>query len=132
MTNSGTNALFAAYFAISLRQGDEVIVAAHSFFAIASPLVLLGVRVIIVDCDARTGLIDTEDLKKSITENPKAVVINHLCGDSIDMTDFCSLMKAKKIIVIEDLSLAFGATYNGMFWEKSKAERLEPILQTVL
>lgn len=113
LVNSGTNALLAAYFALGLMPGDEVLVPAFSFFAIASPLLLLHITPVMVDCNPCTGLIDTDDVERKITEHTKAVVINHICGDSIDMHTFTELCHQRKITVIEDLSLAFGATDHG-------------------
>lgn len=111
LVNSGTNALLAAYFAIGLAPGDEVIVPTHAFFAISSPLLFLGINVIICDCEVDTGLLDIEDLKKKITLNTKAVVVNHLCGDCADMNTIARILEGTEIVLIEDVSLAFGATY---------------------
>lgn len=113
LVNSGTNALLAAYFALGLMPSDEVLVPAFSFFAIASPLLFLHVTPIMVDCDAYTGLIDPKDAEQKMTEKTKAVVINHICGDSIDMHTFTEYCHQRKIAVIEDLSLAFGGTDHG-------------------
>lgn len=113
LVNSGTNALLSAYFALGLMAGDEVLVPAFSFFAVASPLLMLNITPIMVDCSKDTGLIDPDDVFKKITERTKAVVVNHLCGDCIDMQSFVDSLHQKNIAVIEDLSLAFGGTDNG-------------------
>lgn len=113
LVNSGTNALFSAYFALGIMPGDEVIVPAFSFFAIASPLLLLHANIIMADCSADTGLISVQDVLMKITPKTKAVVVNHVAGDSIDMSDFVSEMHIRNITIIEDLSLAFGAIDHG-------------------
>lgn len=113
LVNSGTNALLAAYFALGLMPGDEVIVPAFSFFAVASPLVMLHVLPVMADCSPDTGLIEPEDVFGKVTERTKAVVINHLCGDSIQMQPFADELRKRKIALVEDLSLAFGASDNG-------------------
>ena len=46
-TNSGTSALFAMYYALDLRKGDEVLVPAYTFFATAMPLFRLGCQPIL-------------------------------------------------------------------------------------
>jgi dTDP-4-amino-4,6-dideoxygalactose transaminase len=113
LVNSGTNALFSAYFSLGIMPNDEVIVPAFSFFAIASPLLLLHAKIVMADCSAETGLISTQDVLMKISDKTKAVVINHVAGDSIDMLSFVEAMHKRNIAVIEDLSLAFGATDNG-------------------
>lgn len=113
LVNSGTNALFSAYFALGIMPGDEVIVPAFSFFAIASPLLLLHAKIVMADCSADTGLISVQDVLMKTTEKTKAVVVNHVAGDSVDMASFVDQMHKRKIAVIEDLSLAFGGMDNG-------------------
>ena len=113
LVNSGTNALLAAYFALGLMPGDEVLVPAFSFYAVASPLIMLHATPIMVDCDMNTGLIDANDAIKKITSHTKAVVVNYVCGDSNNMSLFATEMKKRKIAIVEDISLAFGATFFG-------------------
>lgn len=113
LVNSGTNALFSSYFALGIMPNDEVIVPAFSFFAIASPLLLLHAKIVMADCSAETGLISVQDVLMKISDKTKAVVVNHVAGDSIDMSAFMDEMHKRNVAVIEDLSLAFGATDNG-------------------
>lgn len=113
LVNSGTNALFSAYFALGIMPNDEVIVPAFSFFAIASPLLLLHAKIVMADCSAETGLISINDVLNKISEKTKAVVVNHVAGDSVDMSCLVDEMHKRNIAVIEDLSLAFGGLDNG-------------------
>lgn len=113
LVNSGTNALFAAYFALGIMPGDEVIVPAFSFFAVASPLLLLHANIVMADCDCDTGLISIQDVLYKASDKTKAVVVNHIAGDSIDMHLFVEKMHKMGIAVIEDLSLAFGGEDHG-------------------
>lgn len=113
LVNSGTNALLAAYFALGLMPGDEVIVPAFSFFAVASPLLILHATPVMADCSSDTGLIDPQDVLSKVTERTRVVVINYICGDSIDMLPFVDELHRKNIALVEDLSLAFGASDHG-------------------
>ncbi len=113
LVNSGTNALFSAYFALGIMPNDEVIVPAFSFFAIASPLLLLHAKIVMADCSAETGLISIDDVLNKVSEKTKAVVVNHVAGDSVDMSCLVDEMHKRNIAVIEDLSLAFGGMDNG-------------------
>ena len=49
-TNSGTSALHAAYFAIGISRGDEVIVPTLTFYATATPLFQLSAVPGLADC----------------------------------------------------------------------------------
>ena len=47
LSNSGTNAIFSMFFGLGLQPGDEIIVPVYTFFATASPLAHLGVKVVL-------------------------------------------------------------------------------------
>lgn len=113
LVNSGTNAILSAIFSLGLFPGDEVIVPAFSFFAVVSPLLMFHITPVIADCLKDTGLINPDDVMNKISENTKAVIINYVCGDSIDIQNFVNTLHKKNIALIEDISLAFGAKNNG-------------------
>lgn len=113
--NSGTNAILAAYFSLCLQPGDEVLVPDCSFFAVATPLLLLGVNPVIVDCDKDLGLMDPRDLERRITDKSKAVIVNHLCGHPVDLQKISNICLKHKLCLIEDVSLAFGAKYGDIY-----------------
>ena len=53
---SGTAAIHLALEALGVSRGDEVIVPANTFFASVLPVLKLGARPVLVDCDERTQL----------------------------------------------------------------------------
>lgn len=114
LVNSGTSALYLAYAAIGVGPGDEVIVPDVSFYAVATPAAVLGATVVVADCDPNTGLIDQTDVLRRTTSKTKAVTVNHLCGDSDDPWTFLASLHARGVALIEDVSLATGATNNGV------------------
>ena len=63
-TNSGTSALQAAFFAVGLKEGDEVIVPALTFHATATPVFSTNAVPVVVDCKSDTGNIDPKSIKK--------------------------------------------------------------------
>ena len=51
LCSSGTLAIHSMYFAAGLKDGDEIICPAYTFFATVTPLLFLGVKPILCDCD---------------------------------------------------------------------------------
>ena len=80
--NSGTAALFAAYYALGISAGDEVIVPSYTFWATVTPLIRLGAVPVFADIDAKTLTLSVDDVKKKITPKTRAVVVNHVSGKS--------------------------------------------------
>lgn len=109
--NSGTSTLLAAFFAIGIRPGDEVIAPSLTFHATATPIIALGAIPILADCTMDTGNICTEDIKKKINKKTKAIIVTHLCGHPCEMDELVEVCKKKNLFLIEDCSHAHGATY---------------------
>jgi perosamine synthetase len=111
--NSGTSSIHAAFFAVGVKEKDEVLVPALTFHSTATPLVQLGAIPVICDAQLDTGNIDPKSIEKKITSKTKALIITHLCGHPCDMDEILKICKKNKIKLIEDCSHAHGATYKG-------------------
>lgn len=112
-TNSGSNALYAAYVSLNLEPGSEVIVQNVTFHASISPAIHCGLTPVIVDVD-ENGNMSVEALEKAITSKTRAVVVNHTWGHPADMDEIVEICKKNNLKLIEDCSHAFGATYNNI------------------
>ena len=110
---NGSLALSAAYLAIGLGRGDELITTSRTFIATASSAVLLGARPIFADVDPDSGAITASTIAPLITPRTKAIVVVHLGGWPADMPAICDLARAHDISVIEDCAQAHGARING-------------------
>jgi len=108
---NGTDALQIALMALGLQPGDEVIVPAFTYVATAEVAALLGLKVVMVDCDPDTFNLRASDIEPAITEKTKAIVPVHLFGQSCDMTGIMDLAKQHNLFVIEDNAQAIGADY---------------------
>ena len=111
-TNSGTSALHAAFFAVGISNGDEVLVPSMTFHATAGPIMQVDGVPVVCDCELDTGNIDPKDIEKKINKRTKANVITHLCGHPCDMQKIMKIVKKNKLFLIEDCSHAHGSTYN--------------------
>lgn len=109
--NSGTTALFAAYFAIGIDEGDEVIAPALTFHAAISSVYFLKGNPVLVDVDPKTYCIDPNKIENAITKKTKAICVVHQWGHPADMDLIMKIAKKHNLKVIEDCSHAHGTTY---------------------
>lgn len=118
--NSGTSALLAMYEGINLMPWDEILAPNYTFFATNTPLVYMGYKPKLIDCNS-DGNIDPKEIEKNITKNTKAVVVTHMWGIPCDMDEIVKICKERKILLLEDCSHAHGAQYKwkkvGTFWD---------------
>ena len=110
---NGTSALMAAFWAINLQPGDEVLVPSATFWASVLPLIWLGAVPVFCESEAdRLGL-DPQDMESKITSRTKAIVVVHLWGMPSKMTEILALARKYDLKIIEDASHAQGAFWRG-------------------
>ena len=111
---SGTEALIIALKALNISNNDEVITVSNTAIPTIAAIKSVGAKVKFVDVD-EYYLMNTDDLKKTITKKTKAIIAVHLYGQSCDMSKICLLAKKNKIKVIEDCAQAHGAKHKNIF-----------------
>jgi perosamine synthetase len=110
--NTGTSALFAMFVGAGLGPGDEVLCPDYTFLASNSPIFFTGATPVLVDCDA-TGGMDPERARELLTDRTRAVLVTHLWGVPCDMDRFVDLCRERDLLLLEDISHAWGATWRG-------------------
>lgn len=111
--NSGTDALLLALTSIGIKEGDEVIVPAFTFFATSEVVSRLRAKPVFVDIEPDTFNINPGLIEEKITKNTKAIIPVHLFGHPADMEPILNCANKYKIAVIEDCAQAVGAMYKG-------------------
>src|SRR3990167_7276401 len=71
--SSGTAALHAAYFALSLTKGDEIITSPMTFAATTNAAIYLGAKPVFVDINPDTGNIDVSKIEAAINHRTKGI-----------------------------------------------------------
>lgn len=110
---NGTAALLAAFFALDLRPGDEIIVPSATFWASAVPMLWVGAIPVFAESETgRLGL-DPDDVERKITSRTRAIVVVHLFGMPSKMTELTAIAERHNLKIIEDASHANGAVWRG-------------------
>ena len=107
---NGTLALSAAYLALGIKKGDEIITTPRTFIATSSTILLLGAKPIFADVDINSGNITAESIKPLINQSTKAISVVHLGGWPADMESISRLAKDNGLLILEDCSQAHGAS----------------------
>ena len=110
---NGTAALLAAFFALDLKPGDEVIVPSATFWASVVPMLWLGAVPVFCESEPRRLGLDPDDVERKITPRTRAIVLIHLWGMPCRMTRIRSIAEKHGLKIIEDASHALGASWRG-------------------
>jgi perosamine synthetase len=111
--SNGTDALFIALKAMDVGKGDEVIVPALTFAAVAAVVVHLGATPVIVDVDPKYWCLDPIAVERAITSATKAIIAVHSYGHPADVDPLLELTRRHELRLLEDCAEAHGATYKG-------------------
>ncbi len=110
--NSGYDALHLSLRIAGIRQGDEVIVPAHTFVASCSAIVNAGGTPVLVDVGKDFNM-DVSKIEEAITPKTKGIMPVHLNGTMADMPAIMKIAQKHKLVVVEDACQSLGATVNG-------------------
>ena len=110
--NSCTSALVAAYRALGIGAGDEVIVPAYTFFATAATVMGVNAIPVIVEVDDSLNL-DPEAVERAITPRTKVIAAVHMRGAPAQMDGLLDLAKRKGLPLLEDVAQAGGGSFHG-------------------
>jgi perosamine synthetase len=107
--SNGTTALQLALKTLNIEKGDEVIVPNLTFASPVNAVIHSGARPVFVDVKPNTYCIDENQIKKKITKKTKAIIVVHLYGHPANMQKIKSILKDRKIFIIEDCAEAIGS-----------------------
>lgn len=106
--SSGTYALYLAVAALDLPTGSEVIVPTFCYNGNITAIIRNGLIPKFIDTDFNSPNTSIKLIKEAITTSTKAIMIPHMYGKILDLTD----LKSLNIKIIEDTALTFDPSPN--------------------
>jgi dTDP-4-amino-4,6-dideoxygalactose transaminase len=110
---NGTDALELALRAAGVRPGDRVILPANTFVATAEAVSRIDARVVLVDIDPASYLIDVPAALAATTPDTRAIVPVHLYGQLAAVEKLRAGLAGRDVAVVEDAAQCQGATRHG-------------------
>lgn len=110
---NGTAALLAAFFALDLEPGDEILVPSATFWASVSPMLWNGLVPVFCNSEPERMGLDPGDIERKITDRTRAIVVVHLWGLPSRMTEIRAIAQQHDLKIIEDASHSHGASWRG-------------------
>lgn len=115
---SGTAAIHIGLRLMGVGIGDEVLCPSLTFVASCNPIVYLGGKPVFVDSERDSWNMDADSLRIAIEDRvtktgraPKALVLVHLYGHTVNMTAVRAVCEEYDIAIFEDAAEGLGATY---------------------
>jgi dTDP-4-amino-4,6-dideoxygalactose transaminase len=112
--SNGTVALDVALKSIGITQGDEIIVPAMAFIAVAACVLYQQATPVFVDIERRTFNLDVDLVEQSITPRTKAVVFMDFGGHPADLAQLRGLADERGLLLVEDAAQSLGAVRDGI------------------
>jgi perosamine synthetase len=110
---NGTAALHAAYLALSVRPGDEIVVPGFGFLAAANIALHMSASPVFCNVDPETWCMRAEDVASVLTDRTSAIVVVHTYGNVCDLDEILALARERNVPVVEDAAEAFPSRYRG-------------------
>ncbi len=114
LVSSGTAALTAAFAALGIGAGDEVIMPVFTFVASFECVLSVGAIPVLVDVD-ETLTLNPEAVRRAISPRTKCIMPVHMCGAMADLDALVQICKEYKLILLEDACQSFGGRYKGKY-----------------
>ena len=111
---NGTLGLLAAFHALDLQPGDEVLVPSATFWASVVPMLWVGLVPVFCEIEGERFALDPADVERRITPRTRAIVIVHLWGIPAKVDALLAVARRHGLKVVEDASHALGATAGGV------------------
>ncbi|MCA9382862.1 DegT/DnrJ/EryC1/StrS family aminotransferase [Candidatus Dojkabacteria bacterium] len=110
--DSARSAFYLLLKAYGIGKGDEVILPSFSCLVVANPVLWVGANPVYVDVNKHDFNLDLNDLKSKVTNNTKAILVQHTFGMPIDVSKVREIV-GPNVKIIEDTAHSLGGTLAG-------------------
>jgi dTDP-4-amino-4,6-dideoxygalactose transaminase len=107
--SSGTTALVAAFQALGIGPGDEVVTTPFTFVATVNAALEAGATVVLADVEPAAFALDPDAAAAAVGPRTAAVAPVHLYGQCADVPAFAALADRHGLALVEDAAQALGA-----------------------
>lgn len=114
-STSGTSAIHVAVGALNPDPGDEIITAPITDMGTVIPILAQNAIPVFADVQRETFNIDPVDVERRISPRTRAIIPVHLGGNPCDVGRILDIARRHGLLVIEDCSQAYCASYNGQW-----------------
>jgi len=111
--NNGTTALVAAFEALGLGPGDEIVTSPFTFVATVNAALEVGATVRFADIRADDFCLDPAAVPEALTDRTRTLAPVHLYGQCADMEPLAAIAAEHGLSIVEDAAQAHGATIDG-------------------
>ena len=113
-TSSAAAAIELASILFKVKQGDEIIIPAHTYAASAYPFARRGGKIIWADIDESEFISQEKEILRLVTEKTKVIVLVHLYGLPVETKNIIEFAKKNGIYILEDCAQSIGASIKGV------------------
>ncbi len=110
--DSGRSALSLSLRALGVGKGDDVLVQAYTCVVVVNAIRWIGANPIYVDMK-ENFFMDPEDAERKITQNAKAIVIQHTFGIPAPLDELLAIAARHRLKTVEDCAHTIGGRYQG-------------------
>ena len=111
LTSQGRVAAYNIFKVVVSKKKKEILISPYTLTEVVNAIIYAGGTPIYVDIDIKTGLPLEYDLNRKINSKTAGLLITHLYSNQEDISRFYKKFN-KKIIIIEDVAINFGAKIN--------------------
>ena len=109
---SGTSALGVALSALGVGPGQEVIIPAYLWVAVAAAVVNQGAIPVLADIDD-TFCLDPAEVERQITERTRGIILVHMSGAPGDAGRIAAIARKRNLFLLEDCAQCNGGSVHG-------------------
>jgi dTDP-4-amino-4,6-dideoxygalactose transaminase len=110
----GRVALYALLKAMSIEEGDEVILPAYTCVVVPNAILYLGAKPVYVDVSNKSYNMNVEVVSAAITDRTKVIICQNTYGLSSDLNKLQEVAAKHGLYTIEDCTHGFGGQYQGI------------------